>query len=954
MAWANPRCVLPSTSDNEQQVPKDALDFLGEVVSNGTEAEKADVSQLLAERLREPSISVKLKVLRVVMVLASKGGPGFAGHLRTKALPEMQAHTEFEAPPDPKHGEKPKLMIRAAAVKCIRTVEEQLAAPQPQPQDQLASAVQQLTAAVRQMESKSTAMDERLAGLEAWLADVEDKLAAQPAGAPAADSSAALQQLQAAQADAVRRLDRLDPAAERLPGVEQQLASVVAEMRELKASVGEANQQRDTRLQRAEETALANVAGMEGRIGALEALQASSAEAASASLASLRTELAQEREQRLAASAAGSGAASAAAAPPSSDALVALQKQMAAVEVRLAEQEDTMVSLQPDVATAQTAEATAPQGDAGASVSSAQFSEWADLQTQRMAALEEQFARSVEGAQQVREIATASGDGVSQLGQKISALETSHASSSEAAQAELASLRTELLAAKAADGGAAGTAGQLDSEEDADSRASEAVGRVLSSLGGLCVGDRCEVVTDGCRGNGTVGFAGTVDGKDGFWLGVSMDEAKGRNDGSVQGRRYFECPQNHGVFVPPEKVRKIAVREAMAAALEEERGMMLATMAELRKDLAKDCDSKVQRVDGRVEAIGAEIGPKVSAAAAELGVRLSEQEGLLSIVDETVQQMEQTLTQHKDSQQKAEAALRSELQSLCAAAAPENIEAKVTATVALSSAQHTQQFESLQQQDARLQGSVEQLTSSLASVDAEVKRLTGTGGGFATADDVKRVEAQASGAEAAATALETRVAELDTRLGETNSNLDEGQDAYQKRIEALETWLQKVEEKSSATAASVAQSAEATQTLGSEVRGMVEDERGERTQILTDLARGIKKEIDAVKGETEATEGKVLELLKQHMTVCDQKLVGREEYERFAEDSEERCKALEERTDSVLEQARGQVTTAETAIVQLQQQWDSHAQQAERQQEPLSIRVSSVEVRYEDDKSSKP
>ena len=116
--------MLPSTSDNEQQVPKDALDFLGEVVSNGTEAEKADVSQLLAERLREPSISVKLKVLRVVMVLASKGGAGFAGHLRTKALPEMQAHTEFEAPPDPKHGEKPKLMIRAAAVKCIRTVEE--------------------------------------------------------------------------------------------------------------------------------------------------------------------------------------------------------------------------------------------------------------------------------------------------------------------------------------------------------------------------------------------------------------------------------------------------------------------------------------------------------------------------------------------------------------------------------------------------------------------------------------------------------------------------------------------------------------------------------------------------------------------------------------------------------------------------------------------------------------
>jgi len=35
----------------------------------------------------------------------------------------------------------------------------------------------------------------------------------------------------------------------------------------------------------------------------------------------------------------------------------------------------------------------------------------------------------------------------------------------------------------------------------------------------------------------------------GKWIGVALDEAKGKNNGTVQGKRYFTCEDNHGIFV---------------------------------------------------------------------------------------------------------------------------------------------------------------------------------------------------------------------------------------------------------------------------------------------------------------------------------------------------------------------------------------------------------------------
>ncbi|KAL8686767.1 MAG: hypothetical protein Q9218_006878, partial [Villophora microphyllina] len=49
----------------------------------------------------------------------------------------------------------------------------------------------------------------------------------------------------------------------------------------------------------------------------------------------------------------------------------------------------------------------------------------------------------------------------------------------------------------------------------------------------------------------TVQFVGQTHFAAGDWIGVALNSAIGKNDGSVQGRRYFDCQPGHGMFVRP-------------------------------------------------------------------------------------------------------------------------------------------------------------------------------------------------------------------------------------------------------------------------------------------------------------------------------------------------------------------------------------------------------------------
>ncbi|KAJ5084007.1 hypothetical protein NUU61_008586 [Penicillium alfredii] len=64
--------------------------------------------------------------------------------------------------------------------------------------------------------------------------------------------------------------------------------------------------------------------------------------------------------------------------------------------------------------------------------------------------------------------------------------------------------------------------------------------------------DAVITLTDGRQG--TVRFIGTTHFAVGDWIGVELNEPTGKNDGAVQGERYFDCEPGFGMFVRPSAI----------------------------------------------------------------------------------------------------------------------------------------------------------------------------------------------------------------------------------------------------------------------------------------------------------------------------------------------------------------------------------------------------------------
>ncbi|XP_045921597.1 dynactin subunit 1-like isoform X2 [Micropterus dolomieu] len=69
------------------------------------------------------------------------------------------------------------------------------------------------------------------------------------------------------------------------------------------------------------------------------------------------------------------------------------------------------------------------------------------------------------------------------------------------------------------------------------------------------IGSVVEVIGKGQRG--TVAYIGATLFASGKWVGVILNEPKGKNDGTVQGKRYFTCEENHGIFVRQSQIQVV-------------------------------------------------------------------------------------------------------------------------------------------------------------------------------------------------------------------------------------------------------------------------------------------------------------------------------------------------------------------------------------------------------------
>ena len=50
-------------------------------------------------------------------------------------------------------------------------------------------------------------------------------------------------------------------------------------------------------------------------------------------------------------------------------------------------------------------------------------------------------------------------------------------------------------------------------------------------------------------------FVGTTDFAPGKWVGVELFEPRGKNNGFVNGKEYFRCPEQHGLFLRASQVQ---------------------------------------------------------------------------------------------------------------------------------------------------------------------------------------------------------------------------------------------------------------------------------------------------------------------------------------------------------------------------------------------------------------
>ncbi|XP_078346704.1 CAP-Gly domain-containing linker protein 3-like isoform X2 [Oculina patagonica] len=150
----------------------------------------------------------------------------------------------------------------------------------------------------------------------------------------------------------------------------------------------------------------------------------------------------------------------------------------------------------------------------------------------------------------------------------------------------------------------------------------------LASMG-LKIGDQ---VCVGGNKFGILRFCGPTDFASGEWAGVELDTPIGKNDGSVGGVLYFQCPPKHGIFAPLSKITKAdslpnsrpSSRPTSASRLAQTQFSQPSSRASSRSSSRPNSrpgsPTPSPRVNGSDDALGFQIGDNVMVAGQKNGV----------------------------------------------------------------------------------------------------------------------------------------------------------------------------------------------------------------------------------------------------------------------------------------------------------------------------------------------
>ncbi|XP_015175088.1 PREDICTED: restin homolog isoform X3 [Polistes dominula] len=89
----------------------------------------------------------------------------------------------------------------------------------------------------------------------------------------------------------------------------------------------------------------------------------------------------------------------------------------------------------------------------------------------------------------------------------------------------------------------------------------------------LKIGERVIVSSSQGSKTGVLRYMGITEFASGEWCGIELDEPLGKNDGSVNDKRYFECRPKYGLFAPMHKVSKSPLNKRTSCVVHRQSGV---------------------------------------------------------------------------------------------------------------------------------------------------------------------------------------------------------------------------------------------------------------------------------------------------------------------------------------------------------------------------------------------